>query len=384
MRSKIDPKSMKEINKRIIFRHLIESGPMSRVELVRKTRLANSAVWRIIQELEEEGLISRKDYLERTATKGATVFGPSKSFACSIILDIQVNQSIIALGFLDKTWKIVDSFETNGLEKFLAKTDKVISKLCNQDDVDKNRTVLSISIPGVVDEEGSILSRAPNLQWQNINLVETFSKYGLKVTADNDANLSLLAEWFFSQDVRSAKNAFFLYFGEGIGGSLLIDGKIVKGRNGAAGEIGHTILKVLDSKYIEVEEMLSISKLVRKYEERTERNLRGNLTQKFENAVQKWRVGDKIATELFEEFTDNIATTLLNIGYTINPEVIIFGGIVNNIWEIFGNLVIRKIEILDKYDFMKGINYRDTVFKGTSPSLVGCNVAAIESLFVSI
>ncbi len=384
MRNKIDPKSMKQINKRIILRHLIESGPMSRVELVRRTKLANSAVWRIIQELEEEGMVSRKSYFAKTATRNAVVFGPSKSFACSIILDIQVTQSTIALGFLDKTWRIVESFQTDGLEKFLAKVDKLISRLCDTKEVDKKRTILSISVPGVVDEKGSILFRAPNLRWKDINLVETFSKYGLKVITDNDANLSLLAEWFFSQDARSAKNAFFLYFGEGIGGSLVIDGKIVKGKNCAAGEIGHTILKVSDSKNIEVEEILSILKLVERYEELSENRLSGSLIQKFEKIVRNWRVGDSVATRLLEEFMDGVAITLLNIGYTINPEVIIFGGIVNNIWELFGDLLMRKIEKLDKYDFMKGIAYRDTIFKGISPSLVGCNVAAIESFFENV
>ncbi len=218
MARKIDPKFMKQTNKKMILKYLIESGPMSRSQLVNHTKLANSAVWRIVQELESEGIISRKSYSEKTATKNAALFGPSRSFACSIVLDVQVTQSTVAVGFLDKSWKIIESFETNGLEKFLQETDKVLKKLVSDQIVDRSKTILSISVPGVVNEEGTILFRAPNLNWRDINLLETFSKYGLQVIADNDANLSLLAEWFFSEDVKRSQNAFFLYFGEGVGG----------------------------------------------------------------------------------------------------------------------------------------------------------------------
>ncbi|AEH51553.1 ROK family protein [Pseudothermotoga thermarum DSM 5069] len=353
MSRKINPKSMKQINKAIILRNIIETGAMSRTELAKATGLANSAVWRIVQELENESLIEKRSYLKKTATKGAVVYGPSKKFACSIIVDVQVTHSSIALGFLDKSWKIIETFETNGLERFLEKVDRIISTLSTDEMVNVDKTILTISVPGVVNQEGQILVCAPNLNWSNVNLLEIFSKYGFKVIAENDANLSLLAEWFFSQDVRRSNNAFFLYFGEGIGGALIINGKIIKGKNFAAGEVGHSIVNVSPSGYVEVESLLSISQLIERFEKASRQKLSGTLKEKFDRLIGKWRASDKLAVKLVEEFTNAIAVTLLNIGYIVNPDVVIFGGIVNNLWENLGQIIHKKLQKLDKYNFIR-------------------------------
>jgi DNA-binding MarR family transcriptional regulator len=63
---KLDPRAMKSMNKQMILSYLLEHGPCSRTNLVTKTGLASSAIWRMIDELLREGLIEQKEYFART------------------------------------------------------------------------------------------------------------------------------------------------------------------------------------------------------------------------------------------------------------------------------------------------------------------------------
>jgi predicted transcriptional regulator len=63
---KLDPRAMKSMNKQMILSYLLEHRPCSRTDLVTKTGLASSAIWRMIDELLREGLIEQKEYFART------------------------------------------------------------------------------------------------------------------------------------------------------------------------------------------------------------------------------------------------------------------------------------------------------------------------------
>ncbi|MDI3495499.1 MAG: hypothetical protein PWQ72_1626 [Pseudothermotoga sp.] len=376
---KIDPRSMKRLNKQLILRHLIERGPRSRIELVAMTGLANSAIWRITEELIQEGLIEQKGYFMRTNTKRASVYGPTKAFATSLIIDVQVLQTTVALGFLDGSWEIISSFPTNGFEEFLNNIDSIMNSKLFDERLRKGKTRMVFSLPGIVDGKNCTLLYAPNLKWHNVDFREHFARYGFEILIDNDSNLSLLGESFFAKDIKNSNNAFFLYLGEGVGGALLINSNIVKGSNFAAGEIGHSILMVKNTIF-EVEELLSISKLVSMFEQTTGENLEGSLKERFDAIVRFWLAGDKTTHQLIDDFLKNLVITIRNIGYFMNPEIIVFGGAVSNLWETFGSFIEKELLQIDIYGFLRNIKFRDTIFKSVSPSLPGCNITAINKI----
>ncbi|MGB9899852.1 MAG: ROK family protein [Pseudothermotoga sp.] len=83
----------------------------------------------------------------------------------------------------------------------------------------RNRIVFSV--PGIVDSLKNKLLYAPNLKWHDVDFKEYFGKKVFEVIVDNDSNLSLLVESFFSNDIKDKNNAFFLYLGEGVGRSII-------------------------------------------------------------------------------------------------------------------------------------------------------------------
>jgi len=385
-KSKVNPKLMKKANKKLIMRYLVETGPHSRLEIAQFTKLANSATWRITDELMKEGLIERKGFCSATSRKKSSVFGPSRSFVLSVIYNVEVLETIVGIGYLDGSWEIVETFPTGTLENFLKNVEKTLEKLEKDFPIDKERTRVIFSLPGIVDIREQKLIYAPNLGWRDLNIKEILENRGYSLIVDNDSNFSLLAESLFSKDVKNSSTAFFLYLGEGIGGSILVNNQIVRGKNFAAGEIGHSILvKDEDRSYRKTEQFLSISKLIERFEKRKRYELDGKtLKEKFDSAVRLWFENDEIAIEIFQEFLETLAVILRNIVYFLNPEIVVFGGIVNNIWETFGKIVYKRLSELVPYEVLDGIIFRDTIFKNVPPSLPGCNVAAIEQILESL
>lgn len=257
---------MKQENKRMILRYLIESGPHSRVEIAKKTGLAQSAIWRIVEELINEGLIEEKG-MATGRRRRAVTYGPTRSFVTAIIYNVEVLETLVAVGFLDGTWRIVERFPTPRVfEEFKEKVKESYENILRTHTLNESISKLVFSLPGIVNTEKRLLIHAPNLGWRDVDFQKEFEGLGFDVMVENDSNLSLLAEEFFSQDVKSSSVSFFLYFGEGIGGAISVNGSIVRGKNFAAGEIGHVVLDISSNR--EVEDFLSISKLIAEVEKR--------------------------------------------------------------------------------------------------------------------
>src|SRR4051812_20615943 len=101
---------------------------------------------------------------------------------------------------------------------------------------------IGVGAPGPLDREKGIVIVAPNLGWRNYPLRDRIAKsLGLHTTLDNDANCATLGEWWQGA-ARGGKNVIGMTIGTGIGGGIIIDGKLFHGASDVAGEIGHTTI----------------------------------------------------------------------------------------------------------------------------------------------
>ncbi len=101
---------------------------------------------------------------------------------------------------------------------------------------------VGIGSPGPLDREAGIVITTPNLGWTDFPLRDRVSNdCGLRATLDNDANCATLGEWWIGA-ARGAQNVVGITIGTGIGGGLILDGKLYHGASDAAGEIGHTTI----------------------------------------------------------------------------------------------------------------------------------------------
>ncbi|MDB4875501.1 MAG: hypothetical protein JWM41_1947 [Gemmatimonadetes bacterium] len=101
---------------------------------------------------------------------------------------------------------------------------------------------VGIGAPGPLDRENGLVIVAPNLGWRNFPLRDRIGeRLDLPATLDNDANCATVGEWWQGA-ARGGTNVIGMTIGTGIGGGLILDGKLFHGSSDVAGEIGHTTI----------------------------------------------------------------------------------------------------------------------------------------------
>ena len=101
---------------------------------------------------------------------------------------------------------------------------------------------IGIGAPGPIDAHRGVLVNPPNLPWRNVPLVALLSSAtGAKVHLANDADMAGLGEFTHGAG-RGTRNMVYITWSTGVGGGLIMDGKLHRGAHGTAGEIGHMVV----------------------------------------------------------------------------------------------------------------------------------------------
>jgi glucokinase len=129
------------------------------------------------------------------------------------------------------------------VERICQMVEDVIAVTCAETGATRDDFLgVGIGSPGPLDREHGIVIVTPNLGWRDFPLRdEVSSRVGLPASLDNDANCATLGEWWTGA-ARGGRNVVGLTIGTGIGGGLILDGKLYHGASDVAGEIGHTTI----------------------------------------------------------------------------------------------------------------------------------------------
>ncbi|HEU4953520.1 MAG TPA: ROK family protein, partial [Gemmatimonadales bacterium] len=101
---------------------------------------------------------------------------------------------------------------------------------------------VGVGAPGPLDTHRGIVLLSPNLGWVNFPLRQIIrDRLGLHAELDNDANCAVLGEWWVGA-ARGSRHAIGITIGTGVGGGLILDGKLYHGASDVAGEIGHATI----------------------------------------------------------------------------------------------------------------------------------------------
>jgi glucokinase len=121
---------------------------------------------------------------------------------------------------------------------------KILSFI-NENKMQNNEIVgLGIGCPGAIDSENGVIDYSNNLKWSDVPIKEILEKItGLKVKITNDANAAALGEAYFGAG-KEASSVILLTLGTGVGGGIIINGKVYEGNQGKGAELGHTIIEI--------------------------------------------------------------------------------------------------------------------------------------------
>lgn len=201
---------------------------------------------------------------------------------------------------------------------------------------------LGVGSPGTVDsDKGRILGHSPNIpDWKGTRLAGYLAKHlKLPVYVGNDANLMALAEVLFG-GARGYKNVFCTTIGTGIGGAVIIDGKLVTGKTYSAGEFGHIPI-IKDGRRCKcgqrgcLEPYASVSGLLRYARALVGRTGKKSAFVKFirkkksltvKDIFYYFKSNDSIAVRAVETQAEYMATGLAAVVNLLNPEIVVIGG----------------------------------------------------------
>lgn len=209
---------------------------------------------------------------------------------------------------------------------------------------------VGLGIPGPVREDGTVLKCA-NLGWDIINASKEMEVLtGFPVKAANDANVAALGE-MWKGGGRGYRDVIMVTLGTGVGGGVILGGRVVAGSNGAGGEIGHIIVNPHETDtcgcggHGHLEQYASATGIVRMAKKELQQNKATKL-RSYENLTAKdifdcAKEGDSTAWRLVDMLGSYLAAALSHVAAVVDPEVFVIGGGVSKAGSILIDAISR-------------------------------------------
>lgn len=254
---------------------------------------------------------------------------------------IDIGGTSIKYGVINENGEILDSFTTDtdaykGGISIINKVKGLIKLLQKKYKVDG----ICISTAGMVStKEGRIIYAGPTIpNYTGVEIKKILEEeFSLPCSVENDVNCAALGE--FNKGAAKGSNSMAcLTIGTGIGGALILDGKVVHGFSNSAGEIGYMMV---NGKHIQ--DIGSTSALVKAVAYRKNLN-ESDINGRY--VLDGYNSGDDICVEEVKKLADVLALGISNIAYLINPEVVVLGGGIMAREDVFRPLIE---EYLKKY-----------------------------------
>ncbi|MBB4008286.1 ROK family transcriptional regulator [Allorhizobium taibaishanense] len=237
------PPMLRQISVRAAMDILLHEGPTSRADLAKKTGLSKQTMSEVIRMLETEGWVRVKGIVSGKVGRSAVTYEVAPDAGCVIGLDI--GATTIRLAIADIAGAIVHEVERpvgdHVGEDLLQHVNGIVEAALKKARIARNKVLLAaVAMPGVVDPDTGRLSLAPNLSdIGGLDIVATLQAIlRCDVIIENDVNAAVIGETWKGAGV-GLDSVAFLSMGTGIGLGLLVNGKLMRGAKGAAGEIAY-------------------------------------------------------------------------------------------------------------------------------------------------
>lgn len=281
-------------------------------------------------------------------------------------IGIDIGGMSIKIGLVNCKGEIVEQlrFKTdkNADESILKMIDG-INVLLKSNNI-KKEDILGIGVgcPGSVKSEIGVIDYLPNLGWENIEIASKLkSEFGVKVKISNDANVAILGEVVYGC-AKGYKTCVMFTIGTGIGGGIIIDGKMFEGGFSRGAELGHATL-IMNGEQCScgrkgcVECYTSATALIKQTKKKMFENKESAMWEYVEGdinnvdgrtAFECAKKGDKYAIEVKNKYIEYLGESLLNMFNIFRPEIFIIGGGISAQGEY---LIKPLVDYCEKFDY---------------------------------
>jgi len=389
--------SLKEINKKNILKIVIDTGPISRIDISRKLKISRPTTSAYISELIEEGLIEEVGKSNSTPSGGKKAVLLQFNVKAGYIIGVMIGVKTIRIALTDLGSNIVDIIkipteEWLGPDVVIDKLVKNLKKIINISRVNREEIIgIGIGATGLVDSRKGLVIFSPNLDgWSNIKLKEIIEeKIELPTFIENECRVQAIAEKKYGL-AKNVNNFVCVETGIGIGTGVFIDNKLMVGNKGMAGEVGHIITNLAGERKCHcgnigcLETLCSINSLMEdiKADIKKSRKLTDYDSDKLEieDLYKLYESGDEIAIRNVEKNAEYLGIGISNTIKMFSPELIIIHGEAIK----FGERYLNKVkDSVSKNTFPKvKDNYNIQFSKlGENVGIVGASSIVFDNIF---
>ncbi|WP_249872576.1 ROK family transcriptional regulator [Oceanobacillus saliphilus] len=368
---------IKKINRSLILQNIIEHGFISRAELSKITGLNKATISVQVVDLLDENLVCETQQEHHAVGRRPIMLSINGEAGYVLGIDLDYEQI---------------KYRISDLQGNMVYTETV---LCNTDDYDESVNVLIkliqkykkkyagshyglvqtiIGIHGTVNNDETIFF-VPKLQWHSKNLKGDLEKaLDMNISIENNANLSSFAERVYKH--HHSNNLLTLILSSGIGAGIMIDGKLHKGYDGYAGEMGHMVIWP-DGRKCRCGnhgcwELYAAERVV--YSSLAEKLSKSSCD--FDDLKQLTAENDPTTREVMKTYIKHVSIGLNNIINLYNPETLVIN---SELLKLYPNAV----EELEEYLISSVSSYREIVLSdlGSNASVMGACALAIQNFF---
>ena len=255
---------------------------------------------------------------------------------------VDLGGTTVKIAFFDETGLMMDKWEiptvtANGGSRILPDIAASIQQFIEQKTIDPASVIgVGIGVPGPVNSKG-IVNKCINLGWGVFNIAEELScLVGFPVKAGNDANVAALGE-YWKGGGKGCDNMVFVTLGTGVGGGIVIEGKLLHGAHGSGAEIGHMVLnrdetvpcncgkKGCVEQYCSATGIVNLAnKALAATDEVTVLRTNDALTCKY--IFDSAKAGDGLALQVLDQFYRYMGEFLGNLCDVVDPDAVVLGG----------------------------------------------------------
>ena len=269
---------------------------------------------------------------------------------CKYIFGVDIGGTFVKMGLFNTEGRLLEKWEmpTNkkagGTVILREISEQILSKRVARGVHPEDIEGVGVCIPGVLDKNGMLVMEGANVKWGITDIAGELTKLvNLPVNIINDANAAALGEAWQGSG-KSCADMVMVTLGTGVGSGIIIDGKILNGALGVAGEIGHFHVKDDETEVCGcgkrgcLEQYASATGIVRLAKQRLNKDNSPSTLR--DGAVSAKTVfdavkeGDEVAIEVVEQFGYYLGKGLAAMANIINPEVFVIGGGVSKAGEI--------------------------------------------------
>ena len=347
----------RDINRRIVLNLIRKHQPISRAELSRHSGLQRSTVSAIAEELIADRWVSEGAVDDLPRGRKPTFLHINAHRVGIFGINVRPYVINMALANLDGRFLVQETMPTPASqEEFVARISEHIRDLMLQHP-EMDYEGVGVSLPGRIDLTSQKFIFAPNLGWKRDDLKPQLElATGLSVELENEANACALSEFWFGRQTEGVRNLIAVAVSEGIGVGMVLNGQLVRGPSGLAGEFGHIAItqdgpKCSCGNHGCWEVYASNSAALRFYREkisiRNGSSLRTPATAAdFDELLKLAEHGNPKAGEAIDEMAHHLGEGMAMLVTGLAPDMIVVVGEVTRVWEriepIINNVIRQR------------------------------------------